>query len=307
MNIVFSTTRQWNPGDELIFRGVKNLIPEKHIFIVYNRHPFLERKQNGDNSYALGIGDEIIDHVIFAGSPEYHSEASEDLYNLIENQKVPFSYIGVGGKPLTAGRPYSKAVISIGRDLKAGDLPGSKVLPCPAILANKNFDLKIKTKKEKIGFVFQSNEKYICSVSTELYFDTVEYINKYKPLVICHNYMDYVKAYCHGWKPFYSSDPLDYDKVYSSLDLVISTRIHGSGWAANYAVPSVTIAHDWRAQTAENFGSILSNGKVLDLEEKVDNLNIEKKSKELIQLRKDTLGKYLELTVPVFGSPEWIL
>jgi hypothetical protein len=41
-NILFSTTRQSNPGDEFIFFGVRNLLGEKNIrfnTVVYNRHP----------------------------------------------------------------------------------------------------------------------------------------------------------------------------------------------------------------------------------------------------------------------------
>ena len=31
MNIVYSTTIQWNPGDELILKGIRNLINIKHV------------------------------------------------------------------------------------------------------------------------------------------------------------------------------------------------------------------------------------------------------------------------------------
>ena len=41
-NIIYSATRQWNPGDEFILMGVESLIQEvfgSHNSILYNRNP----------------------------------------------------------------------------------------------------------------------------------------------------------------------------------------------------------------------------------------------------------------------------
>ena len=84
-NLLFSTTKQWNPGDELILKGVRNLLPP-HVFLMFNRHPHINfNSRNGDNSYYFGMGDEIIDHIIFAGSPEYYTEPNRDKYSRLLN------------------------------------------------------------------------------------------------------------------------------------------------------------------------------------------------------------------------------
>ena len=98
MNIAFSSTKQWNPGDELILQGVRNLLG-KHTFIMFNRHPHITHinidpwsplNRTGDNSYYAGMGDDIIDYVVFAGSPEYHTFFNNDLYKLIQERIFPF-------------------------------------------------------------------------------------------------------------------------------------------------------------------------------------------------------------------------
>jgi len=50
-NVVFSTTRQWNPGDEFILMGCINLLKEymgEFNPIIYNRHPQLRRSRKRD-------------------------------------------------------------------------------------------------------------------------------------------------------------------------------------------------------------------------------------------------------------------
>lgn len=306
MNIVYSTTKQWNPGDELILDGVKSLIPDEHTFIMFNRHPFINfLNRNGDNSFYNGMGNDIIDHIVFAGSPEYQTQPNEDLYRVIQSHNIPFSYIGVGGRPFV-NRPFEKAKITITRDSNAGLLPNATVLPCPSIFANRNLSLEPKTKKEKIGFCFQTNLRYICSPAENVHKVSVRFIERFSPLVICHSYPDYVEAFRRGWNCFYSSNKEDYYAVYKELDLVVGTRIHGSGWAANFGIPSITIPHDDRYETAQNFGSIICKAEIEDLVNIYENINIREESEKTIQLRKDSLPKYLEKTIPIFGKPKWV-
>tara|TARA_B100000287_G_scaffold5037_2_gene4936 strand:+ start:13246 stop:14175 length:930 start_codon:yes stop_codon:yes gene_type:complete len=305
MNIVYSSTKQWNPGDELILDGVRSLIPEEHTFIMFNRHPFINfNNRTGDNSYYHGMGDDIIDYIIFAGSPEYQTFPNEDLYKLIESHETPFCYIGVGGRPFMS-RPFDRAEITITRDSNAGMLPNAEVLPCPSIFANRDMNLSPVTKKENIGFCFQTNLRYICAPSENIHKLSVQFIEEYNPLVICHSYPDFVEATRREWNAFYSSNKDDYYDAYKDLDFVVGTRIHGSGWAANFGIPSITIPHDDRFETAQNFGSLISEldyDKLKDLFESVD---VEKESKNIIEIRKKALPKYLTKTSPIFGTPDW--
>ena len=104
MNIVLSTTRQWNPGDEFILLGTINLLQEyfeqqkdkgiKNNFyfnpIIYNRNPQIRRARKRDFIKMIDnfLGKDFIekfrdnsvkdrkpmnytDLVVFAGSPEW--------------------------------------------------------------------------------------------------------------------------------------------------------------------------------------------------------------------------------------------
>ena len=299
MRIVFSTTKQWNPGDELILRGVRNLLGE-HTFIMFNRHPLFSPGRKGDNSYTFGVGDDIVEHIVFAGSPEYYEHPNDDLYKLISARNVPFSYIGVGGVPYRSDRPFAKATVAFARDKGAGLIPGSIVAPCPSIYSVKEMNPEVVTQKKNIAFCYQADSRYICSPETAVNKASKEFINKHNPTVICHSYVDYAEAVQNGWDVLYSSEMEDYFGFYKQFDLVVGTRIHGSGWAANFGIPSITISHDSRASTASNFGSIVcSHGEVNDVFESFD---IEENSKKIIEIRKEWLPVYLNKLEPIFGK-----
>lgn len=305
MNIVFSQTKQWNPGDELILEGIRSLIPKEHTFILFNRHPFMNFKNRpGDNSYYYGMGNEIVDHIIFAGSPEYQTAPNNDIYSLINSHNVPFSYIGVGGKQ-HINRPFEKAKLSLCRDSAAAKMPNGIVLPCPSIFANRNLELTPTKKKEKVTFCFQTNLNYICSPTKNAHKVAVDFIDNHDMDVVCHSYPDYVEATRRGWNAFYTSDSSEYHEYYKQYDLIIGTRIHGSGWGANYGIPSITIEHDDRIETAKNFGSVVCKPNIKELEQKFNEINVEEESNKIINIRKETIKKYLEYMVPIFGIPEW--
>ena len=80
MNILFSSTRQWNPGDEFIFFGVRNLIEDffqkKINWVLYDRNPDLfvsvdnrlHKEVMWSNS-SCGDHSEVYNLAIIAGSP----------------------------------------------------------------------------------------------------------------------------------------------------------------------------------------------------------------------------------------------
>ena len=87
---------------------------------------------------------------------------------------------------------------------------------------------------------------------------------------------------------------------------MLGTRIHGAGWGAIYGIPSITIEHDDRIETAKNFGSIVVKPNIDELEEKFENINISECSSNIINIRKKTLFEYMDRMSPIFGTPEWI-
>ena len=127
-NILFSTTRQWNPGDEFILLGVINLLQEilgDFNPIIYNRSPevrqvkgylnpfrtieWTNRSFSGkknieaffrmgfyDNSFKENMDASFINYVVFAGSPEWMGRRSSPLYDVILRYEIPTVYLGIG-------------------------------------------------------------------------------------------------------------------------------------------------------------------------------------------------------------------
>jgi hypothetical protein len=95
-NILFSTTRQWNPGDEFILFGIRRIfsaIGLEHNAVIFNRNPEVNppltdwnplrrisrnlkgeqywksffRIGSADNSYKPGMSGKFVDLAVFAG------------------------------------------------------------------------------------------------------------------------------------------------------------------------------------------------------------------------------------------------
>lgn len=310
MNIAYSTTVQWNPGDELILKGVRNLINVDHNFIIYNRHP-LHKTTVGDNSYVYPYGKNAIDHVIFAGTPDWSSKDQDDLYQTIHENNIDFSYIGVGGFVDEHGALFkmgqheahdafiSKAKSRIVRDEHAlSAMENATLCPCPSLFAFEG-DTPVKNKKKKICFNLQGPGPIASPNDSVLYkigFLAKTFKDKYEASIVCHSFIDFVIASELKLNPFYSSDSNDYFDYYKQFDLVVGPRIHGAGWASTLAVPSITIPHDFRSSTAKHLGSeVIDVDKVEDFFLGINDKWIKEKSISLIELKKKWKKEYLEL------------
>lgn len=132
-NILISTTRQWNPGDEFIMMGSINIL--KKIFgntinpIIYNRNPDIRggasfrnktrsyefsykwdrasfkgkgglhellRIGHYDNSWKDDMNVANIDMALFAGSPEWYGTRLRTMYQAIEKGNIPTIFLGLG-------------------------------------------------------------------------------------------------------------------------------------------------------------------------------------------------------------------
>ncbi|HYV97555.1 MAG TPA: hypothetical protein VE967_08890, partial [Gemmatimonadaceae bacterium] len=119
LNVLFSATRQWNPGDEFILFGCVNALRSAGADvnpIVFNRHPQIRRMRplfrwfrNADdaifggraapfldNSFKDTTDPSIVDLVVFAGSPEWRGKRLKPLYELIDRRQVPALFLGIG-------------------------------------------------------------------------------------------------------------------------------------------------------------------------------------------------------------------
>ncbi|MFT4047681.1 MAG: polysaccharide pyruvyl transferase family protein [Solimonas sp.] len=115
MNIIFSATRQWNPGDEFILRGCLRALALAGFDVnpvLFNRHPQI-RRTNGiaaldrwlprrnkslfmDNSVKDMTDIAFADAVVFAGSPEWRGRRLRPLYAKLRASGRPALFLGIG-------------------------------------------------------------------------------------------------------------------------------------------------------------------------------------------------------------------
>jgi polysaccharide pyruvyl transferase WcaK-like protein len=168
MNIIFATTRQWNPGDEIILFGCMNALRDAGLEfnpVIFNRNPSVRHRGKSrhlhqlkimgrewnpflDNSVKDDMDLSFADMVVFAGSPEWRGQRLASLYRGILEHNLPAVFLGLG-----TNRPFSltaehftadeMAVLKQARLITCRDaltaqslapLPVHR-LPCPALLS----------------------------------------------------------------------------------------------------------------------------------------------------------------------------
>lgn len=155
-NVLISTTRQWNPGDEFIMQGSVHVL--ENAFgncinpIIFNRNPDIRggsKWRNGsrnaewsyewdrkdfrgkgilselfrlghwDNSFKDDMDSSCIDLALFAGSPEWFGNRLISMYKVIEQADIPTVFFGLGAGDKSS---FSSAVPSVNRVLSKSRL-----------------------------------------------------------------------------------------------------------------------------------------------------------------------------------------
>jgi ADP-heptose:LPS heptosyltransferase len=103
---------------------------------------------------------------------------------------------------------------------------------------------------------------------------------------------------------FYSRNWRDFFDVYSSCALVVANRVHGAVCAAGFGVPAIILGNDARAGIGEYIGLPVLRSGVAAPDEIVDRAikllsHRRAEKKRLINLRDDTLRRYVGLITPV--------
>lgn len=209
INIIYSATRQWNPGDEFILMGVERLINEvlgAHNGILYNRNPqirpdftaikkkkisrfflkslyqkLIDNKGFLDNSFKPnGLG-ENVDYVIFAGSPEWYGSRLAELYSIILQNNIPTIFLGLGIADkidLAKFTSDEKKVLEKAKFISCRDEYctqaledfDSRFLPCPALFSSPHE--KFISKVKKIGLIYGTDKAVAAnniSIETDAY------------------------------------------------------------------------------------------------------------------------------------------
>ena len=228
-NILFSTTRQWNPGDEFILLGCMNLLQEITDFnpIIYNKNPQIryvigwKRKLINklfksifrfplfslfyDNSIKPESRGEWIDLVVFAGSPSWYGEPSRDLYDLIIKYKLPTIFLGIGlGEDIGIQRlkHYELEVLKNALAITVRDQKAYSLLkdyhpifkPCPALYSSK--ETRAIKQAKRIGLIYATHigpkdNRVSENVSSYIsrLYQDLSQIDQFEFEIICH-YID---------------------------------------------------------------------------------------------------------------------
>jgi len=121
---IFSTTRNYNPGDEFILFGIQNILEEilgPFNTIFYNRNPAVQNFRmtfdkeatigtqttnwyqtmrthfsERENTWSPELGLDFADFAVFAGTPEWVGRMVEPLTAALTNFNGPTLYLGLG-------------------------------------------------------------------------------------------------------------------------------------------------------------------------------------------------------------------
>ncbi|MEX2451604.1 MAG: polysaccharide pyruvyl transferase family protein [Rhodospirillales bacterium] len=121
---IFSTTRNYNPGDEFILFGIQNLLRDAigpFNTVLYNRNPAVqnfrmtfdkdatvgtqtanwyqtlsEHFSTRENAWAPDLGLDFADFAVFAGTPEWVGRMVEPLTAALQSFDGPVLYLGLG-------------------------------------------------------------------------------------------------------------------------------------------------------------------------------------------------------------------
>ncbi|MCW8348046.1 polysaccharide pyruvyl transferase family protein [Vibrio sp. ZSDZ65] len=202
-NVVYCTTRQWNPGDEFILMGTQYLLEKvigKHNPIIFNRNPqirrarkydFIKRIDNTlgkdfvekflDNSVKERTPMDYADIAVFAGSPEWRGLRTRKLYSSILEYKLPTLFMGLGtSSPVIFGDEsfsedeedvFKQAKLITCRDndsYQGLKELGAHQLPCPALFSSPEYRKVNKVKK--IGILYGTASAVACNnISQDTY------------------------------------------------------------------------------------------------------------------------------------------
>lgn len=333
MNILFTTTKQWNVGDEIILKGIRNLLTTRiprHTLLPWNRSPAI-RPGNSflDNSFdELRHSFAAVDYTIFAGSPEWSGSRIEPLLNLLVNSDRRCSFLGIGSSsPTFKHSPSLRRVLQehtdvvTCRDQCTYDLLKDLVepsrlflLPCPSIFYSTRFLPRDQIRILGLNYQATATKWHkIPSSEHELILKLFQGLAKVFEVRILCNYIDDVVAasefFPREWLR-YSPDLADFQDFYAEMDVVIGTRVHGCMGGFSNGLPAWLVNHSKnlrRKGVLEQIPALreLTNESPAQVAEIIHNTSLGDAQETIRSFKQATLEKYspvLDLIHPTVSS-----
>lgn len=338
LNILVSSTRQWNPGDEFIRYGVKNLLFKvtgtDHNWLLWNRNPDLMTRfwedsrlrpdflSNSMRSPSL----DIVDLVVFAGTPEWTGGVVDPIYReLLQYPDKPVLVLGVGsGGPNLRLEPYQREVLrrenvfvstrskELAQEINQNlEMEKALALPCPALLCSKQTSQDTPP-SQKIGLILQSSSVINQAIDEELVQRALRYLerNQSKKIEIICLYIDEFMRFsrlCKSTGVRYSYEPQEYLSLFSEYSAIVATRLHGAIASLSCGVPAALISkNNYRLESAQRmYGDqlpMLPIEEALDWAIQLSPSEVEQKRKSIFQFKAGLHNQYSELLADFFGK-----
>ncbi len=295
VNVLISSSRQWNPGDEFILLGVRRLLQrlfgQTIHYVLWNRNPdlFVDRwrdaylKPNLLTNSAIDPSLDLIDLVVLAGTPEWFGKPVERIYReLLRHPDVPLLAIGVGGTgPGFEFAPHEREIfmrenslIICRNPVLAAEvneqLESEKaiLLPCPAFFSSPAEDPRPLESFEQTPPTINVQGDCVENQSAPSAF--VEQLHRYmqemSPLSETHFVAHYIDEFVRFSRLnrhtpiFYSYEPLDYIEHFRERTRVLlASRLHGGIASLSCGTPAglFDFGSDRLNDAARPFGDLL--------------------------------------------------
>lgn len=301
-NVLISSSRQWNPGDEFILFGVRRLLESvlgpSINYILWNRNPdlFVDRWRDSyfrpsllTNS-AIEPTLDVIDLVVLAGTPEWFGRPVERIFReLLRYPDVPLLALGVGGTgPGFVFAPHERevflrenALIVCRNPMLAEEVdeqigPDKALLmPCPALFSSPARTPRPVESFERTRPVITVQGDCVenQSAPTEFVDQLVRVMDETPDEAgTCYvaHYIDEFLRFSRLNQDadiFYSYEPLDYIRFFrEDMRALLASRLHGAIASLSCGTPAslVNFGSARLNDASKPFGDLLPNLKFDD-------------------------------------------
>jgi hypothetical protein len=324
LNILISSTRQWNPGDEFILLGVRNLLNEainKPInWVLYDRNPdlFVDGWNNALHkelfwTNAFSRRNFVpFDLAVIAGTPEWFGKPMVSFYETVRKYEIPLIIIGAGyysDAPIDFSEDEKYCLNKLSKIITVRDNYASKVfsnmnlphliLPGPALFASP--DHFYPTSAERIGFILQTDETPPHSITSSLKDAGIKAAidgqkNGFDVEIVCF-YIDELAELIQKeiTQVRYSYASIDYLSILKSYDVIVSTRLHGAILANSLGKPAFLLNKDPRCKGSAELFPFIFMEHPENVVTKLKKIDVAAVGKGLQQWRERTKSEYMAL------------
>lgn len=242
-NILASTTRIWNPGDNFIFFGCRRLIDSalmqflgEHValYSAFDRNAHIAKSGTANNRPNVFLpGDEYagIDLILIAGTPDW-GKSAESLYFDSVTKNIPLIALGLGAE--TAEHLESHVTDTVVLGLREALLVTTRDRIAHAYLNDLGIENTLTCCPASWApgeLPYMSAMHPVAVVSSDVRAIMAEAIQKAQELncpIICHNSYERDHLAARGIIPLYDEDPLRLLRIITSFRKLYSGRLHAA-------------------------------------------------------------------------------